>query len=263
VLAKAADKAADESRIAEEMKALEDAGGAEAERVKAAGAKQGVAASAAADKNAAEAKAVGDVAALTPAVGTANPAAVNPAVDIPRQLQSELRRVGCNPGAVDGNWDAASQKSLGLFNKNAHTQFDVKLASLDALEAVRGKTARVCPLLCDSGFEARGDSCTRNICKAGFELGDDKTCERARPRKQEKPVATMAPSEERTLSPAQSVDRMMPSHALPGEPSAGTIPYGARVLVRSSACGKGQVLELIGGNNAQNIPRQKRCIAAN
>jgi hypothetical protein len=175
-------------------------------------------------------------------VGTANPAAVNPAVDIPRQLQSELRRVGCNPGAVDGNWDAASQKSLGLFNKNAHTQFDVKLASLDALEAVRGKTARVCPLLCDSGFEARGDSCAR---------------------KQEKPVATMAPSEERTLSPAQSVDRMMPSHALPGEPSAGTIPYGARVLVRSSACGKGQVLELIGGNNAQNIPRQKRCIAAN
>jgi len=56
----------------------------------------------------------------------------------------------------------------------------------------------------------------------------------------------------------------MPSQGvLPGEPPAGTLPHGARVLVQSSACGKGQVLELIGGNNAHNIPRQKRCIAAN
>jgi len=207
---------------------------------------------------AAKGKAVGDVAALT--AGTANPGAVNPDADIPRQLQAELRRVGCNPGAVDGRWDAASQKSLGLFNNNARTQFDVKFASLDALEAVRGKTVRVCPLICDSGFEAKGDSCTRIVCKTGFELRGDGTCERIRPRTQDKPVANAAPSAERALS----ADRVMPSQGvLPGEPPAGTLPHGARVLVQSSACGKGQVLELIGGNNAHNIPRQKRCIAAN
>jgi len=211
---------------------------------------------------AAEGKAVGDVAAVTP--GPANPSAVNPAADIPRQLQGELRRVGCNLGAVDGNWDAASQKSLGLFNKNARTQFDVKFASLDALEAVRGKTVRVCPLICDAGFEGRGDSCTRIVCKTGFEVGGDGTCERIRPRKQDKPVANAAPSVERAVSPVESGDRVMPSQGmLPGEPPGGTIPHGTRVIVRSSACGKGQVLELIGGNSAQNIPRQKRCIAAN
>lgn len=157
--------------------ALENARVADAERVKAAArVKQDADAAMAADKNAAEPKAVGDIAALTQPAGAANPTAVNRDADIPRQLQSELRRVGCNPGAVDGNWDAASQKSLGLFNKNAHTQFDVNLASLDALEGVRGKTARVCPLICDSGFERRGDSCIKITCKAGFELGDDKTC---------------------------------------------------------------------------------------
>lgn len=212
--------------------------------------------------NAAELKPVGTIAALTP--GAATPGAVNSAADIPRQLQGELRRVGCNPGPVDGNWDAASQRSLGLFNKHAHTQFDVKLASLDALEAVRGKPARVCPLVCDSGFEAKGESCTRIICKSGFEPGGGGSCERTRPGKQDKPVANAAPSAERTPSSEQSGDRVMPSQgSLPGEPPSGTVPYGARVLVQSSACGKGQVLEIIGGSRAQNIPRQKRCIAAN
>jgi hypothetical protein len=41
------------------------------------------------------------------------------AVDLPRSLQAELRRVGCNTGAVDGNWNTASQRALDLFNKHA------------------------------------------------------------------------------------------------------------------------------------------------
>src|SRR3954453_15530689 len=39
-----------------------------------------------------------------------------PVVDLPRALQGELRRVGCSTGAVDGNWNATSQKALDLFN---------------------------------------------------------------------------------------------------------------------------------------------------
>ncbi len=63
-----------------------------------------------------------------------------------------MKRVGCNPSNVDGKWDDGSRKALELFNKNAQTKFEVKLASLDALDAVRGKTDRVCPLVCDSGY---------------------------------------------------------------------------------------------------------------
>ena len=73
-----------------------------------------------------------------------------PAVDLPRALQAELRRVGCNTGTVDGNWNAASQKALDLFNKHAGMKLDVKTASADALDAVKGKTSRVCPLICDT-----------------------------------------------------------------------------------------------------------------
>jgi len=100
------------------------------------------------------------------------------AVDLPRSLQAELRRVGCNTGAVDGNWNAASQRSLDLFNKHAGMKLDVKTASADALDAVKGKANRVCPLACDHGFRADGDRCTKITCRTGYEVGDDNTCEK-------------------------------------------------------------------------------------
>jgi uncharacterized caspase-like protein len=102
--------------------------------------------------------------------------------DIPRLLQSELRRVGCNTGAVDGNWNAAAQKSLDLFNKNAGTRLDAKVANLEALDAVRSKSARVCALICDRGYRADGDRCIRIGCRAGFEVGDDGSCKRIEPK---------------------------------------------------------------------------------
>jgi uncharacterized caspase-like protein len=111
--------------------------------------------------------------------------------DIPRLLQSELRRVGCNTGAVDGNWNAAAQKSLELFNKNAGTRLDVKVANLEALDAVRSKSARVCALSCDRGYRADGDRCVRTTCRAGFEVGDDGSCERIEPK--QRPAAQREP----------------------------------------------------------------------
>lgn len=65
--------------------------------------------------------------------------------DLPRLLQSELKRVGCKSGDVDSEWNASARRALSLFNDNAGTKFDVKLASIDALDAVRSRTGRVCP----------------------------------------------------------------------------------------------------------------------
>jgi uncharacterized caspase-like protein len=112
-------------------------------------------------------------------IGSGSPAAV----DIPRLLQSELRRVGCNTGSIDGKWNAAAQKSLDLFNRHAGTTLDVRVASLDALDVVKSKPARICPLVCDHGYRADGERCTRITCRAGFEVGDDNTCERIEPRR--------------------------------------------------------------------------------
>lgn len=100
------------------------------------------------------------------------------ASDIARLLQAHLRRIGCDPGSTDGNWDAGSKKALDLFNENAKTNFDVKVASLDALDAVRSKKDRVCPLVCGKGQRVDGDRCVQIGCASGFFLNSKGECEK-------------------------------------------------------------------------------------
>jgi uncharacterized caspase-like protein len=106
--------------------------------------------------------------------------------DIARLLQAHLKRVGCNPGNVDGKWDDGSRTALELFNKSADTRFDVKLASLDALDSVRSKTDRVCPLVCAKGQRAEGDRCVQIGCSSGYVLNAGGACEK-RPEPAPKP----------------------------------------------------------------------------
>jgi uncharacterized caspase-like protein len=100
--------------------------------------------------------------------------------DIARLLQAHLKRVGCNSGKIDGDWDEGSQRSLELFNKNAKTKFDTKVASLEALDAVRNEADRVCPLICSKGERAAGDHCVQIGCASGYYLDSSGSCERRR-----------------------------------------------------------------------------------
>ncbi len=112
-----------------------------------------------------------NVAALTPGPTPA---------DITKSVQLELRRVGCLAGAADGDWNAESQRSLSLFNRNAGMKLDVKTASADTLDAIKQKQSRVCPLLCEHGYRADGDHCARIVCADGTFLNDDNECEKRR-----------------------------------------------------------------------------------
>ncbi|MDH2344883.1 caspase family protein [Bradyrhizobium sp. SSUT77] len=112
-----------------------------------------------------------NVASLTPATAPA---------DLSRSVQTELGRVGCFSGAADGNWTTSAQRSLSQFNRYAGTKLDVKVASTDALDTVKSKQSRVCPLVCEHGFKADGDKCTKIVCGAGSVLNDDNECEKKR-----------------------------------------------------------------------------------
>jgi uncharacterized caspase-like protein len=106
--------------------------------------------------------------------------------DIAKSVQIELRRVGCLTAAADGEWNAASQRSMALFNRHAGTKLNVKLASTDALDAIKLKPSRVCPLVCEHGFKPDGERCSRIVCAEGSFLNDDNECEK---RRGKKPVA--------------------------------------------------------------------------
>src|SRR5207253_2368179 len=112
----------------------------------------------------------------TPAPDKAvNVAALNPGpppAEITKSVQAELRRVGCLTGAADGDWNTTSQRSLTLFNRYAGTKLDAKVASVDTLDAIKLKPSRVCPLVCERGFKADGERCTKISCADGSVLND-------------------------------------------------------------------------------------------
>jgi hypothetical protein len=112
--------------------------------------------------------------------------------EIARSIKSELTRVGCFNGSLDDEWNAASRRSLELFNKRAGTKLDTKFATLGALDAVKLQSSRVCPLVCEHGFKAVGERCSRIVCSAGLFLNEDNECEKRRGRT---PTASRDPDE--------------------------------------------------------------------
>jgi Caspase domain len=125
-----------------------------------------------------------------------------PPADLAQSLQTELRRVGCLTAAADGEWNAASRRSMALFNRYAKTRFDTKLASTDALDTIKLKTARVCPVVCEHGYKADGDRCSRISCAEGTFLNEDNQCEK---RREKQPVARRDRSERKQASEKRQV----------------------------------------------------------
>jgi hypothetical protein len=192
--AAAAAKAAEEARIAaEKAKAIEQEKAAAAERARLAEQEKARIAAEKAKQLEQEKAAAAEQARLAAEKATEEKkqqiAALPPSpeksdtLDLPRALQAELRRVGCNTGAVDGTWSTASQKALDLFNKHSGMKLDVKTASADALDVVKGKTGRICPLICETGYRADGERCVKITCRAGYQLNDDGACEKSEVKK--------------------------------------------------------------------------------
>jgi hypothetical protein len=193
-------KAAEQARVAAEKAKQVAQDQAAAAELKRAEAEKAAADKAAAAKAAADSK----VAAVTPAPAkeTPNLAALSSGAtqaEVTKSVQTELRRVGCLSAAADGNWNTTSQRSLTLFNRYAKTSVDTKLASTDALDTIKSKSSRVCPLICEHGYKVDGDSCVRITCAAGSFLNDDNECEK---RREKKPVARRD-TDERDAAPVR------------------------------------------------------------
>ncbi len=105
--------------------------------------------------------------------------------DIVRLLKIHLRQVGCDPGDLSGVWDSGSRRALKEFNEHAGTHLDIKVASVDTLDAVQAKHGRICPLVCGSGTRRKGDQCVAIACKHGYALGANGKCERTKRSREE------------------------------------------------------------------------------
>nr|WP_246693787.1 caspase family protein [Methylobacterium sp. WL18] len=88
----------------------------------------------------------------TPTPTPPRPPTVLPQVDVGRVLQAELKRVGCDPEAVDGTWGAASVRAMTTYNRIAHASLDTVKPTLEAVETLRIRSGRVCPFVKKENF---------------------------------------------------------------------------------------------------------------
>ncbi|WP_027575196.1 caspase family protein [Bradyrhizobium sp. WSM1743] len=212
-------------------------------------------------------------ASTTSAAGT-NVASLTPATapaDLNRSVQTELGRVGCFSGQADGNWNTSSQRSLSQFNRYAGTKLDVKVASTDALDAVKSRPSRVCPLVCEHGFKADGDKCTRIVCREGYAVNDDNECEKQRVARPAKPATAKRddsderPVRQRRQAGGAAAGAVSGYGAAAGiAPAAGTgrPTAGGQVFCNSAGCrpvSRGCHLEYRGGGGPGNDANAEVC----
>jgi len=256
--AAAAAKAAEDARIAaEKAKQIEEARAAAAEQRRKEA--EAAVAKAMADKAAAEKaladkiandKAAAEVTAREVAArkaqdgGDVKVAAVAPSSSQPslspqetaKAVQSELRRVGCLSAAADGDWKATSQRSLAMFNKYAGTRLDTDNAGADALDAIKAKPGRVCPLVCDRGFRADGDACVKIACRAGYRVNDDNECEKIQ---EKKPTASREQSRardaERKSEEAAPAKQQSSGQMICNQAGCRPVARGCRLVADTSA----------------------------
>lgn len=114
------------------------------------------------------------------------------------ETQQELARLGCLTGKADGKWGAGSERALN----NYAGRRGIKLPSLqptpEVLSGLKAMTARVCPLVCGKGMEARNGRCVALKREARTEPKAEPRKLAAKPKAQ--PETTKKPEQKRTAS---------------------------------------------------------------
>ena len=69
-----------------------------------------------------------------------------PPGDIVLLVQTELQRVGCDPGAIDGVWGGQSREALAAFGNFAKVDVGELAPTPEIYGLIKGKTSVVCPV---------------------------------------------------------------------------------------------------------------------
>lgn len=184
----------------------------------------------------AQMRAIG-VGATPSAVDAASPGTEDRRRDLARNIQRELKRVGCYAGETDGQWSASTRRAMTTFTEHVNARLPTDVPDVILLTLVQGHSDRAC---------GRG-------CPAGQAVGGDGHCA---------PAAMLTRAAKKVIAPTRSEPRIEPRVAvaiippelvspsrastavpLPGRMAVGApvSPDPARLAVRSSDRWKGAV----------------------
>jgi hypothetical protein len=89
------------------------------------------------------------------------PTVLDPAV-LAQSLQQQLKRVGCDPGDIDGKWDEQSKRALAEFARVTGSSVASDRPSMEALDAVTVQRGRICVVSCGAGETEVNGKCVAN-----------------------------------------------------------------------------------------------------
>jgi hypothetical protein len=86
---------------------------------------------------------------------------------IGRELQKELKRVGCYAGELNGVWTASTRQAMNAFTDRVNAKLPTNKPDGILLALVRGYSSKVCGIPCPSGQGlSRAQECTPNALLA-------------------------------------------------------------------------------------------------
>jgi hypothetical protein len=80
-------------------------------------------------------------------------------VELVRDLQRELKRVGCYDGSTDGQWTTRTKRAMGVFTDRVNAVLPLGQPDYVMLSLVRGQHSEVCGKNCPSGQTLADDRC--------------------------------------------------------------------------------------------------------
>lgn len=97
-------------------------------------------------------------------------------LDLVRNIQRELNRVGCNVDKVDGKWGPISSSALSRAQKFGGIDFPSIDPSVETLELLKLLKENTCALTCSAGKEYRRGRCVVIACASGQKLSRKGRC---------------------------------------------------------------------------------------
>jgi hypothetical protein len=101
--------------------------------------------------------------------------------DLVRDIQRELKRVGCYSGDADGQWGGASKRAISAFTERVNASLPVEDPDFILLTLVQGHKGLACGAACPSGqtMASQGSAQGRCVPNAVLAHGDRSPAERA------------------------------------------------------------------------------------
>ncbi len=141
-------------------------------------------------------------------------------LSLAHELQSELQRVGCYAGTIDGVWTPQSRKAMKAFTERVNARLPVDEPDYVLLALVRGRQGKVCMNACPPDQTLTAD----NRC-----VPDTILARAAKPAPERTPAALSRSPVEARMVPAGADSRTSPAATfarVPGqpEPPPGAVP---------------------------------------